>query len=475
MDETILFLDMSFRSKLLLGKYTRQTSAFTKYCRKREEILSGKYSNIYLIPVEFLRDCHVLMKYPPLLKHLLLKEGADEEFVFFFLRGKSDHEFDYLFSSLDETWKCKISFIERAIQENYQTFRFLQREKQEEKEYIPKDLKLNRLVELNPEIIRYLIKIDGFDIELLKKACKKNISLLRFIPCDRDFHISVIEHNPQALKYSKDLFRNDEEIVLRAITKDKTTLQYASDSIIERVLVRKELLKYSVEDIKSLVLSGVKTKPSLFKYLPDSVKIDQEFVLKLLPNVRVFIPQSLKQSREFRMEWVKYDAKAFETCKDLELRSERQFLLNSLTTYRHTLRDAPPILKDDKEFVLECLKFPSNRLSETSERLRDDEQVVSCALMQQSSINFEYASDRLRDDKEFVMKNIELFPGMFSHISERLKKDKEIIVKYASTGKLKSLENEFMEDEGFVLDIVEKNPQLVLSFIPPIDSLFIRK
>lgn len=116
--------------------------------------------------------------------------------------------------------------------------------------------------------------------------------------------------------------------------------------------------------------------------------------------------------------------------------------LPSSTTY------ASKRLRDDKEILTRvvgwmgdsksanlCVKemehdeIPKNRqggyyLRRASRRLRDDEELVSLAVLQDGCY-LEFASPRLRDDKEMVCKAMKTGCG-FSYASARLQSDPDI-------------------------------------------------
>ena len=92
-------------------------------------------------------------------------------------------------------------------------------------------------------------------------------------------------------------------------------------------------------------------------------------------------------------------------------------------------------LWDDRDFILSLLNTPRGSitildfLKFASKRLRDDKEVVLKAVEYKSFFtSLKYASKRLRDDKEIVLKAVDNYPSNIRFASERLRADKEIVL-----------------------------------------------
>lgn len=85
----------------------------------------------------------------------------------------------------------------------------------------------------------------------------------------------------------------------------------------------------------------------------------------------------------------------------------------------------------NKEFVLSMIEWGGNDLKLASPELQDDEEVVLAAIEKSGGYILEYASERLRGNKEIVLAAIEKSYGdcsVFRFVTENLKDDEEMIL-----------------------------------------------
>lgn len=103
------------------------------------------------------------------------------------------------------------------------------------------------------------------------------------------------------------------------------------------------------------------------------------------------------------------------------LKDDKYFLL---TAYKREhfgmFAIASERLKDDKEFVLHVCKTYKESLSSVSDRLKDDKEVVLTCLKNNGDW-LQYASDRLKDDIEVVIVSLENKHDSTDFSSNRIK------------------------------------------------------
>ena len=90
------------------------------------------------------------------------------------------------------------------------------------------------------------------------------------------------------------------------------------------------------------------------------------------------------------------------------------------------LQYASERLRDDKDVVLAAVKEDGHTLQFVSDRLRDDKDVVMAAVKQEGYI-LDYASSRLKDDEEVVLAAIKEYAYVLEIASDRLKNDYNFI------------------------------------------------
>ena len=122
------------------------------------------------------------------------------------------------------------------------------------------------------------------------------------------------------------------------------------------------------------------------------------------------------------------------------------------------IKSASDRLKDDEEFVLAVLEKNKDALKYASDRLKDSKEFVLAAL-EKNKDALKYTSDRLKDSKEVVLVAVENKGGTLEYASDRLKDDKEVVL--AAVEKdghaLWHASDRLKDDKEVVLAAVEKD------------------
>lgn len=100
-----------------------------------------------------------------------------------------------------------------------------------------------------------------------------------------------------------------------------------------------------------------------------------------------------------------------------------------MTHYTKNELDAYLDLFNNKEKAMELILHSPNYFHSLSDKLRDDEEIVSLAISKKPSV-FAYASDRLRKKTDLVKKVLEHSPLNFLHIHNELKDNKDFVYPY---------------------------------------------
>jgi hypothetical protein len=113
--------------------------------------------------------------------------------------------------------------------------------------------------------------------------------------------------------------------------------------------------------------------------------------------------------------------------------------------------------RNDKDIVLKYVKKNSHNLKFISVELRNDEDVIFASINDICEECFNYASNRLKNNKDFILKAVKKNSHIIKYINEELKKDREILleaVKYKGTV-LEFIPKEFQNDREIVLTAVQ--------------------
>jgi hypothetical protein len=155
------------------------------------------------------------------------------------------------------------------------------------------------------------------------------------------------------------------------------------------------------------ILEKLEKKPGDITLLKEKNLLFEKLLKKLEVSPQKFssLTKELKNNKEFILK-----------CPKRSLRGELQNLGNNL--------------KDDDEIVLECLKNENNFIH-ASDRLRNDKkfikrmiQIPKANLAQQ----FQFISKELQNDKNFIIEMIKMSHEIYEHVPKKYFDDKEIVI-----------------------------------------------
>lgn len=131
-------------------------------------------------------------------------------------------------------------------------------------------------------------------------------------------------------------------------------------------------------------------------------------------------------------------------------------LLNRHNNLDSTLYYASERLKNNKPFLLKLIRLNYREFEKLSEKFKDDKDIALEAI-KKNWYNFHYFSERLKKDREFILEVIKSGRNIFYHLSKELKNDKEIIFEAVKCDVLilKELSNDFQNNPN-LLNILEK-------------------
>lgn len=207
---------------------------------------------------------------------------------------------------------------------------------------------------------------------------------------DKSFVNNILEYNGEALKYASEETRQNPEKVLRAVENNGTSLQYASEEL---------------KDNPQIVQSALRTgcfKP--LKYASERLRSNREFIFSILYDMRYIWSQGFYDS-DFTWDLI---------CK-------------KLAEHGRILEYLQPALQNDRELVLETVKYNGLELEFASAELRDDKNIVLNAV-NQNGWALRYASERLRANKKIVYSAVKKTGSALEFAGDRLKRKKRIIL-----------------------------------------------
>jgi len=259
------------------------------------------------------------------------------------------------------------------------------------------------------------------DKEILRKVIEKGYDLRKAdenMSLDRDLVLSSVKNNNNNFEYAKDIFKKDKDFVFEVLGACYHNLMYADESL------RKD---------REFILKIIKLYPYAFEYADESIK-DKELALIAEKQANYLNMASLKKNgqgldlvdenitdnREFVTEVIKKNPMAYRSVSP-RLKKDKELLLlafKSINDYGiyNMLMYADDTLKSDKTFIWKLIKInPDYIMPYLNPEFQDDEEIVSYLIKYDHS-TMEYASDRLKNSREFALKLIQKDPNNINYL-----------------------------------------------------------
>lgn len=301
---------------------------------------------------------------------------------------------------------------------------------------------------------------------------------------DEDVVKVCVRHDPMTLFYASARLRDKKDVVMIAVNKDGRSLEFASSRLRNDLKVvkgalsgggraravpyigselelDKEVLELVINEVprimqrvdrlildKDWVVKVMKKcNGRAFKYLPETLRRDKDFVLKVIDrDVYTFLDKKLKRDRDVfwaameRQPEIFYDAPQdmrsdAEVAKRMlklnansysnlsyELRANKEILALALRFCKEqnvcTISEKIPYELRTREVALKCIEINGMEL-QYYWNFQDDEALV-CKAVTNNSDAFEYASERLRNNKEIAMIALTKDSNAPCYLSEKL-------------------------------------------------------
>lgn len=188
------------------------------------------------------------------------------------------------------------------------------------------------------------------------------------------------------LKVASDSIKNDERIVIVAMQSNPLVLEFASSSIQDREDIVFPFLKEYPEiykfvsprlkSIKEYVLEAVSVNGLVLEYVDDNMKDDYDVVFRAVSNngkALKYASKNRQRDRSIIMQAVCENGVAISYADSDIWMKDKEIILEALKTVgaRQFIYDIDPILKNDVEFILECLKLDSKMICLAGDEVKD--------------------------------------------------------------------------------------------------------
>ena len=210
----------------------------------------------------------------------------------------------------------------------------------------------------------------------------------------------------------------------------------------------------TIDDVKRGIIKSIENEPINYVILPDEYKKDKDITKTYINTTDILIaddiPSTLRKDKDIALLLIKKEAYNFKYLSK-ELKEDKDFVLTaininpSIFSYvsskklcddeevielavskdKSNIFSASDRLKNNKNFMLKLYKLYNISLHYCASSLQDDEEIVLLEC-KQNYYYFNSASNRLKNDKKFVTKILEQYPECYQFISDELKDDKEL-------------------------------------------------
>lgn len=228
----------------------------------------------------------------------------------------------------------------------------------------------------------------------------------------------------------------------------------------------KVLLEDCSDDIcdnEDCVIAALSNNFFQMKSMSDRLKNSKEFIMRIDvldidPN---FIGKALLDDEDIVKKLINKSGLNIYYVGE-KFKNNKEYNLMAVKKSGHALSSLIDKYRDDKEIVLEAIRNKSSSIVFTKEKIRDDEGIFYEAMKdnkKEELLLVHYASERLKNKKDFVLVMLNNDIKNYQFISNELKKDKEII-DLAIEKKYNVLttmnHNYVIDDSKFLTKIIEK-------------------
>jgi len=302
-------------------------------------------------------------------------------------------------------------------------------------EYANKNTVLRVLKDCPENIHNQELCLDKFEFD-------KDV-VLALVRCVGDFYREVEQ------------FHDDPDVTLSAL---RTAIRTASE-------IGECVLDYTYNSLlkdKDFALDAVKINAYALGYFSDDIKNDKDVVLEAvkqngfvieLATLRFLQDDEILQAARDQVATSKekhigHFSGDIDSCIDHAVKTQQSHLIDEYEDNEYFL------LHEDRDKVLEVLSVNGHALQFVNEDLKADEDVVLTAVRNLPS-SFEYASDELKSNYQFVLKvyDIEINHRTYDGIQWEI---------YA----LRCCSDSLLSNKEFVIDLLQIQPNLPMNYVP---------
>lgn len=228
---------------------------------------------------------------------------------------------------------------------------------------------------------------------------------------DRDLVVEALNYHSNIYECISDRLKDDRELAEYALNRDGMLLELVKpefkddEKLVKIALENNGSIKFASERLKNCIIImkyAISLNPYAYKYIGNSLKDNKELAIRALSNYGCLI---------------QYVSPELAKC--------REMVKVALDQDPFAIKYVDPIFKDDKELILPLLER-ANIYKCLGPKLQIDRDVVLGNFSSICGVSLEDVPREFCDDKEIVLKAVKCWCSNIEFASDRLKKDKEI-------------------------------------------------
>lgn len=226
------------------------------------------------------------------------------------------------------------------------------------------------------------------------------------------------------------------------------------------------LISDGLRDDKQVGMAAIQCHTESYREASEALRSDKDITMsavKVHGYLLKYAHESLSRDRDVVLAAVKEDANALEYAS-AELQDDKEIVLAAMRCKNHAgsfFQYASSRLRGDKDCAMAAVSNVGEHLADASAELRSDPDVVLEAIVQ-SSASFRHASEALRSDKEVALTAVSISYRAIQYVSEELVTDDDILFAALAEGYgtllnyLNRIESPLMSSIPFVVCLMQR-------------------
>ena len=288
-----------------------------------------------------------------------------------------------------------------------------------------------------------------------------NIEEIRGIEESQNLEESMIQILEKKLEEFNDISKEQIEKNIKIINDLKELTK------INKKVAKKEEL--NIEEIKNIYLKdygfGIEQEPRIKRIIiqrdieKDYKMLDKEDKIKfLVRNIKYLNKNFIIEEKEVLIEAIKYNSNLLIFASE-KLKNDKEIVLMAVKKDGLMLEYASEKLKNDKEIVMKAIENKTMSLKYASNEIKNDKEIVLIAV-EKNGLTLEFVNNKLKNDKEIITNAVLNNYESLKYASEEIKKDKKYILELIkiTTEILKYIDEELKKDNDLFCEAIKLNP-----------------